>query len=236
MGEHTAILVGTAASIGILHTIVGVDHSLPFILLARAQRWSLRKLWSVTALCGVGHVASSVLLGVVGIAIGAALEELQWIQTARGHLGAWLLIGFGLAYATWSIVRTHRSRAHSHAHGHGDGIVHVHEHTHTDAHTHAHAQRATRLTAVALFIIFVLGPCELLIPLIMAPAASHDWVGAGWVVATFGGATVLTMLTLVTIGHLGLQWRGWLFLERHVHTVAGLLVALSGGAIQVLGI
>src|SRR6185503_13000879 len=78
------LLLGTAVMIAAVHTAVGVDHTLPFIALGRAQRWSLRKLLTVTALCGVGHVLSSVVLGMIGIALGTALERLRWFESARG--------------------------------------------------------------------------------------------------------------------------------------------------------
>ena len=50
----------------------------------------------VTAACGVGHVTGSILLGFVGISIGAALHRLQWIEGLRGDLAAWALTAFGL--------------------------------------------------------------------------------------------------------------------------------------------
>ena len=65
MDDASLILLGTAASIGFGHTLVGVDHSLPFVVLARSQQWSLKKTWAVTGLCGVAHVGSSVLIGSV---------------------------------------------------------------------------------------------------------------------------------------------------------------------------
>ncbi|MDP6942943.1 MAG: hypothetical protein QF464_02240, partial [Myxococcota bacterium] len=112
------LLVTTALTIGVVHTLVGVDHTLPFIALGRARRWSLKKVLTVTALCGLAHVATSVVLGGVGIAAGLALDAMGWHQAIRGHLAAWLLIGFGLAYAAWSMVQTTRRREHSHPHVH----------------------------------------------------------------------------------------------------------------------
>ena len=70
------ILLWTALTVGFVHTLVGVDHTLPFIVLGRARRWSLRKTLGVTALCGLGHVATSVALGAVGIAAGVALDAM----------------------------------------------------------------------------------------------------------------------------------------------------------------
>ena len=61
METSLEVLLFSAASIGFVHTLIGIDHSLPFVVLGRARGWSLRKVWSITFLCGFGHVLSSVL-------------------------------------------------------------------------------------------------------------------------------------------------------------------------------
>lgn len=37
------ILIWTALSIGFIHTIVGPDHYLPFVVMSKARNWSLSK-------------------------------------------------------------------------------------------------------------------------------------------------------------------------------------------------
>jgi len=230
MEPTTTILLTTAASIGFFHTLVGVDHSLPFVVLARSQGWSLKKLLGITALCGVAHVASSVVIGAVGIAMGAAAGQLAWIESSRGELAARLLIGFGLAYMIWGLYRSRRGHVHSHEHLHGHGQSQSHDH---------HAAPGKGLTVLGLFVVFVLGPCEALIPMVMAPSVERSWWLVAAVVAVFGTATLLTMLAMVTLGFLGLhltthglQER----LERYMHAAAGFAIAASGLAIELLGI
>ena len=91
MTQELSILVATAATIGVLHTLIGPDHYLPFLAMAGARRWSLRRTLSVTTLCGVGHVLSSVVLGFVGIALGVAVSRLEGFEAVRGDLAAWML-------------------------------------------------------------------------------------------------------------------------------------------------
>jgi sulfite exporter TauE/SafE len=98
MTSEIAILAGTAASIGLIHTILGPDHYLPFIVLAKARQWSSAKTAVITLLCGIGHVLSSVVLGFIGIALGMAVFKLEAIETFRGDIAAWMLIAFGFAY------------------------------------------------------------------------------------------------------------------------------------------
>ena len=88
-----AALTATAAFLGFLHTLTGPDHYLPFVAMARAGRWSLRKTLLVTLTCGLGHVLGSVVLGMLGVALGLAVTGLEWLEGMRGSLAGWMLLG-----------------------------------------------------------------------------------------------------------------------------------------------
>jgi hypothetical protein len=232
----TALLLATTAGLAAFHTVIGVDHYLPFVALGRARRWSLRTTLGVTALCGAGHVGASVVLGLGAIALGLAMEELAWIDGTRGDAASWLLVGFGVAYAAWSLWRLLRKRTHRHAYVGADGTTH--EHDHDGGHAHVHSERIGALAATstwALFIVFVLGPCETLVPLMTAPAIEHAWSTVALVVGVFGAATIGAMLLMVALLHAGLstfrlRW------GRYAHVGAGLAVAASGLAVMAFGI
>ena len=135
MNMELGLLVLTAVSIGFVHTVLGPDHYLPFVAMSAARNWTRRKTMLVTAFCGVGHVLGSIVIGFVGIAIGASLHRLQWLEGVRGDLAAWALIAFGLVYMVWGLKQAWRSRKHSHEHIHSDGTRH--RHTHGDGHAQA---------------------------------------------------------------------------------------------------
>jgi len=230
------VLCGTAAAIGLVHTLLGPDHYLPFVVMSRARRWSLRRTAGITFVCGLGHVLSSVVLGLAGVALGIAVTRLEAFEGLRGNLAAWLLIGFGFAYFAWGVTRAVRNRPHTHAHGHDAATVHVHEHTHTSEHTHAHDQRNRNVTPWILFTIFVFGPCEPLIPVLMYPAAKSSTAGMVLVAAVFSAVTIGTMLTVVMLTAWGISFARLGRLERYTHALAGAAVCISGLAIQFLGL
>jgi nickel/cobalt transporter (NicO) family protein len=236
MEEGLWLLLGTAVGIGFIHTLVGVDHSLPFVVLGRAQGWSVKKLLAITTLCGAGHVISSIVLGFIGIGLGIAVGHLEWIEGRRGEISAWLLIGFGLTYAAWAVSRSLRKRPHRHVHFHAENSAHEHQHAHEGDHLHPHRLDRRALTVWALFVVFVLGPCEPLIPLLMVPALTYHWTAVALVAAVFGLTTVGTMVVVVLIGYYGFRPSFFGLLERHVHVVAGLMIAFSGIAIKAFGI
>lgn len=234
----TAVVLFTAAAIAFVHAVTGPDHYLPFVALARAFGWSRSKLVGVTVLCGLGHVLASLLIGLFGIALGVGLGWFDWADAVRGRWATWALIAFGLTYAAWGLVRAHRRRPHRHVHAHEDGTVHSHDHVHERAHLHPHpaGERRWRLAAPwTIFVVFLLGPCEPMIPLIMFPAVNRDWLMVALVAGIFTAVTLATMVALVLAGHAGLQrWR-LPRLEPYAHALAGALVAACGLAVLLLG-
>lgn len=237
MSNELTILLGTAAALGFIHTVFGPDHYLPFIVMARTGRWSAAKTTVVTFLCGLGHILSSVVLGFIGIAFGLAVSKLTAFESARGEIAAWLLLGFGLTYFVWGLHRAIRGKSHEHVHIHEDEDEHSHDHAHTDEHAHVHpAPSAVSMTPWILFTIFVFGPCEPLIPILMYPAARNSMASVALVAGVFGTATILTMMGIVLASFFGLARLPLGRVEKYSHALAGFAIFLCGGAIKWLGL
>lgn len=237
MNADVSILVVTAFSVGFLHTIFGPDHYVPFAAMARSNHWSPRKTFSITTLCGLGHIAGSILIGSIGLILGTLVFELQALESFRGDTAAWLLIGFGLAYLVWGVVTAVRDIPHTHLHSHVDGTVHSHLHQHDLEHRHVHetvsGQRENpgsrrSLTPWILFLIFCFGPCEVLIPLLMYPAAEANFFAILAVIFAFSIATICTMVASVMLIVFGLNFVRIPNLHRYSHAIAGLAVLMCG--------
>ncbi|NQT32751.1 MAG: sulfite exporter TauE/SafE family protein [Candidatus Omnitrophica bacterium] len=235
MNKEILILCTTAASIGFIHTIFGPDHYLPFIVMSKARKWPVSKTAVITFLCGIGHILSSVVLGFIGIAFGVALMKLEALEAFRGNLAAWAFIGFGFAYFVWGLHRAIRNKPHVHLHDHKESRHH-HEHAHHGEHSHVHGLENKNITPWILFTIFVLGPCEPLIPILMYPAAKNSISGLILVTAAFGTVTILTMLSVVMVSSWGISFIPLRKMERYAHALAGGTICLSGLAIQFLGL
>jgi ABC-type nickel/cobalt efflux system permease component RcnA len=238
MSNETIILMATALSLGFFHTIFGPDHYLPFIAMAKAKGWSMLKTSIITFLCGLGHIASSVVLGFIGIALGIAVFKLEAIESMRAELAAWFLLAFGFAYCIWGIIRAIRNRPHRHIHNHFYSQEHEHLHDHNAEHSHVHETKknSVDITPWIIFTIFVFGPCEPLIPLLMYPAAKGNISAVIMVTSVFGIVTISTMLSLVLISCYGLSKLPLLRMERFSHALAGLSIFLCGLAIKFLGL
>jgi nickel/cobalt exporter len=236
MNSSLALLSVTAISIAFLHTMLGPDHYLPFIVLSEAKKWSLRKTMIITFFCGIGHVSSSVVLGLIGIAVGISVKKLVDVESFRGNIAAWLFIAFGLVYMVISIRNLARNKKHSHSHFHLGGEKHTHEHDHHQEHVHVHETDIIKTTPWVLFLIFVFGPCEPLIPLVMYPASQNNISGVVIVSVLFSIVTIATMLSIVFVFKMGFNRINLKPVEKYNHLIAGTMIFLSGLAIQFLSL
>lgn len=222
MGESlVGILALAAMGVGSLHTLAP-DHWVPFATLARAEGWSRMRTARITAACGVGHVTTSVLLGVLAMVFG--LEVLRLVGERMEAAAGLLLIGFGLAYG---LVGLRRAMV-SHAHGH-----HLHGHSH---HHHARDQSAGRrsMTPWTLFLLFSADPCVAVIPILFAAAPLGAW-RTSLVVGAYELATIGTMVALVLPARAAASRVRAPWTVRYGDATAGALIASVGVLVAVLG-
>lgn len=213
-------LAATAAVVGVAHTLAGPDHYVPFIAMARAGRWSLLRTITVTVLCGIAHVSASIALGLLTVVAVVAVASLEWLESLRGGMAAWLLLGFGFAYALWGLRHAAGGRRHAHR-TLGDG-----------AGGDAVAAMPVRATPWVLFTVFAFGPCEPLIPILMYPAAEHGWSSVLVVMSAFTACTLATMVAAVVTGHVGLSRLSLRPLDHYAHALAGSALFACGMAMQ----
>jgi len=230
--DPLGVLLVAAVTLGVVHTVLGPDHYLPFVAMAQARGWSVARTAGVTGLCGLGHVLSSVALGAAGIALGITVARLEAFEATRGDLAAWALTAFGVVYTAWGVRRALRGVPHTHRHAHANGSRHEHEHGHAGGHLHPHAGRGD-VTPWVLFTVFLFGPCEPLIPLLMVPAARLSPWGVAAVAATFSVATIATMLAVVLTLRAGVgRLVPHASLARWSHAAAGATVLACAAAIH----
>jgi nickel/cobalt transporter (NicO) family protein len=209
LSPEMIVLLTSAASIAFVHTMMGPDHYLPFVAMAVARGWTWSRVLLITLACGAGHVLGSVLLGMLGILAQAQLGDLVAFEGWRGDLAAWLLFSFGLVYLAWGIRYAGRHEVHRHSSAHPQWII---------------------------FIVFILGPCEPLIPVLMYPAAKASVTGVLLVTGVFGAVTLLTMLAAVALSYHGMRKLHFPGLSRYGHAMAGATISVCGASILFLGV
>lgn len=224
----------TAASLGFIHTALGPDHYLPFIVLSKARNWNVTKTMWITFISGVGHVGGSVVIGIVGIALGISLNKLTFIEEFRGNIVALLLIAFGLGYTIYGFYKFLKNGGHHHL---PNFLIpkSLREIKHQVSHGLEEKVDDTKLTPWVLFIIFVFGPCEVLIPMLFIPAVQKSVTGIASVATFFGITTIATMMAVVYLGHLGSSFLKFRSKEKYMHLLAGIVILGAGLGMHFLG-
>lgn len=213
MNKGYILLLLSTMSIAFIHALAP-DHWMPFAVIGKAQKWSKAKLMLMTFVSGIGHVGSSILVGAIGILLGFSLSKLTAAESHRGEIALWLLIGFGIAYTIWGI-----KKARNYKHEHMDPAL----------------MKSKTVTLWTLFAIFVLGPCEPLIPL-MFLATDYGWAGIFMTSLVFSVVTIFMMLAQSILAFAGIQLIRHDIAERYSHAFAGFVIFLTGAFVMLLGI
>lgn len=198
----------------VVHTLMGPDHYLPFVAIAKSRGYSLKKTLLWTFVCGIGHIASALVIAILFMYFSHWLsqENFVWIEENRGNIAAYALIGLGAAYLLWALRHRWLDR-------------------HQSGHRHLPLPDGQKsITVWIVFIIFVLGPCEALLPILTASSV----LGVSAVISStviFSAATIATMLLAVTLGTLGINALRFNRLEAYAHEIAGGTIMACGLAI-----
>ena len=201
---NSSLFIALVAVAGI-HALMPT-HWLSFVLVARAQRWSRRKMLEVVLLSGFGHVATTALVGLAAAALGKGLHH--YVEKVDTPLPAFILGAFGLYY----LVMGWRREGHRHC-------------------EHDHAQdpiQADRVAAWALFLEMTLSPCESLIPIFFA-SGSLPWGTLLLMALLMSAITILAMGVLSYVGYTGYSRLTFPWLEHNERIVLGVVLIVLGG-------
>jgi len=212
--EHDVLLslLGGGFVAAFLHAALPT-HWLPFVLVGRAQRWTLPRVLGAVATAGLAHIATTAVVGGLIVAAGLALD--QWIEGLMPHLSAVLLFAFGGFYLIKAMVRRTAPLA-------ANGAT-----LELSEPTVSHAAAFWGLVAM-----LAISPGEVLLPIYMSSA--QEGVGAlALLTVAFAVGTILGMGVFTTLARAGasvLKLERWARYEGAVLGVAliglGLLVLL----------
>lgn len=203
-------LLGGGLATAFLHAALPT-HWLPFVLVGRAQRWSLVRVLGAVAAAGLAHIFTTAVVGGLIVIAGLALD--QWVGGLLPHLSAALLFLFGAFYlARASLKRPQLA---------GGPQIDMPE----PAVSHAAA-------FWGLVAMMAVSPGEVLLPVYLSQATEGPLVLAALTVAfaigTVAGMAVFTLLARA--GYSVLRMERWARYEGAILGLAliaiGLLVAM----------
>lgn len=231
MDSNLIALSITAISISFFHTASGPDHYLPFIVLSRSRNWSLSKTIMLTIVCGLGHILSSVVLGIIGVFLGWQINKITFFQDFRGNIASWALLLFGAIYLIYGLWAAYKNKAHKHFDVMGEDVF-VYSHKHGEV---VMPSNRVKVTPLVLFAIFVMGPSEPLIPLLFYSGLNRSVAEISTIIGVFTLSTVLTMLAMVLLGVYGYSFFKAEKFERYTPAISGAVVLACGFGMVFLG-
>jgi len=197
--------------VALFHAVLP-DHWMPIAILARTQRWPMGRALGVAAWTGVAHIAGSLVLGAVLLALGYGLERHRFTRIAKDQdliLGTFLFAtGWGLFF--WKTL-----------HGSSHDPLHEHEHEHK-GHT-----AATRSWLTVMVAGVAASPDGAFVPVLLAtlPLGTPSMTA---VLITYSLTTLVSIVFLVGLATwLGLRWR-WAWLDRNGERLAPLILVILG--------
>ena len=219
MIPETFLIAGSAASVGFIHTILGPDHYLPLVAMARTNGWSGPKTATYTAFCGFSHVLGTILIGSLVFLLGLAFFNIETVQSIRRFCRVF-------SFTVWCNLFCMGCEM-------GNSQKRLKEDSEK---VESQSSTFSRCTPFALFYFFILEPCEPLIPLMSLGTENTEVFSSILVVSAFCGTTVLTMLFCVMLFYYGIsRFSFFIKLEDYMHAATGLIIFLCGTAIQFLG-
>lgn len=210
----------TGFGIAFFHAAIPT-HWLPFVLAAKAQRWTkIKTLW-ITAIAGAGHVTFTAALGALVAWFGIAL-------TAQlGALFPWLAGAILFTIGGYYLCREMFGRRHTHPHFEREPHLQQQHHI-SENHTAPRvppAKTSDRGAITGLVALLTFSPCEAFLPVYVS-AARYGWVGFAVLTIVLSVATVAGMVVFTSLTLAGVEKLKFGFIEQHENAITGALLCV----------
>lgn len=210
-----------AAVVGILH-MSAPDHWVTLSLLGRKAEWTRRKLFGISLATASGHVAFSVVLGLIVVFVGLA------VSTVFSHF---LSIGIGVVMLVSGLIFGTRPLL-----AKTEAETPEQELKEEEERLLRHEKRGTELKGIGYFAVLgaALSPDLSIVPVFLS-AVPLGIMGSVYLSIVFAATSILTLLVLVQLGVGGLDKTFERVPEKYNDSLVGFVIAAIGIYILVAG-
>lgn len=196
-------LISATFGVAILHAAMP-NHWMPFVLVGKAQGWSITRTLAITGIASLGHSIVTCIIGFVVAVTGYQIT--RYVESHIGYFMGIILIILGIAYVVlsrWRRVRLHTHEGHS-AHYLSD-----------------------KAAAASLFTMLCFSPCEAALPIFLA-ASTMSWGILLTMAIILTTSTLFGMLALTALAYRGMQRLKFESLERYEKEFVGAILTFIG--------
>lgn len=189
--------------LSIVHALIP-NHWLPIVAVSRAEKWSRATTLWATAISGIAHIASTIIIGIlVGFAGYRLSSAYEWISTV---IAPAILIGLGIFYIAKNFLTRH------HHHDHFGKIP---------------KNKTIAAVIISLSIGMFFSPCIELESYYFT-AGIYGWMGILIVSLVYLSVTVSAMVILVAVALQGMNRFNFDLLEKNEKAVIGIVLVAIG--------
>ncbi len=193
-------LVSGSFLLSLLHAIIP-NHWLPILAIGRKENWTLREILSITAIAGLSHVSSTLIIGWALVFFGWELS--QSFQSITPFIAPVVLILIGTIF----IYRHHK-----------------HKHFHVADPQHQNSKKKMILSlSVAMFF----SPCLEIEAYFLAASTQSIW-WTSFMSAVYAVVTLSGMIIWVNVAYHGLNKFNWHTLEHKAGIITGVTLIATG--------
>jgi nickel/cobalt transporter (NicO) family protein len=210
MNAYIQIFFGSIL-LSLVHATIP-SHWLPLIAISKAEKWNEKETLLVTAITGIAHTSSTVIIGIIVGIIGYKLSESYHYITH--YVAPTILVAIGLLYLVFEYRhKLIKNKQHHHHHVDIEGII--------------KKKKSKRSIIISLSVAMFISPC-MEIEVYYLTASRLGWIGIGIVSIVYFFVTVLGIMFLVFFAAKGIEKLKWHFMEHHEKLISGLILILVG--------
>ena len=112
MTTFIQVLFGSIA-LSIVHATIP-NHWLPLIVIGKTERWTHKETLTVTAITGIAHTLSTIIVGIIVGVLGYTLSSSYQTITTVVAPAILILLGFVYLVLDWKENRVHEHHHHHH--------------------------------------------------------------------------------------------------------------------------
>lgn len=199
-------IIGSSV-VGILH-MAAPDHWLTLCMLAKNQKWVSKKIFRVSLVTAVGHVALSIAMGLGVVAVGLIFSHL---------ISSYLDVGIGMIMLIAGLIIGIRSLI----------VKNTHHHDHHENEEKKNVNNLTRSIGYFAVLGAALSPDPSIVPIFLS-AISAGFYFALELSAVFAISSIITLLLLVQLGTVGFAKALTKIPEKYNDSIVGFVIAAIG--------
>jgi nickel/cobalt transporter (NicO) family protein len=209
MSGLSQIIIG-AFLLSLVHASIP-NHWIPLVALSKSEKWNEKFTLGTTAIAGVSHTLSTIIIGIIVGFLGYKLSSSY--SFVVGVIAPSLLIVLGTIYLALNI-RANRHHHHHHHHSHDINLDEI-------------KKKTTIGIITTLTISMFFSPC-LEIEAYYFVASKLGWQGIITVSVIYTVITILGMLLLVWLGMKGVKKIKSHLLEHDEKAITGIILIILG--------